>query len=195
MENNVNKRNVYICEGMIEKHISIPEYFKKFINPHTDLETNPSTLCPLHTENTPSWRYSAKLNRWRCFGKCDTSGGVIKLHQLYWNKIKGTHMTYFQAVDSFRNLIPALKNMPPVFETNLNYEKKVEDISFELKPVRMKVDFEFLKTDTFIMLERNKENQPKFTKGITDLFQLLSYDIPNNEKVEELIKIREELSN
>ena len=68
---------------MISKRLpTIPEYYKKYINPNVDLEETRSICCPFHKEDTPSFSYSAELKRWRCFGSCKVGGDVIKLHQV-----------------------------------------------------------------------------------------------------------------
>ena len=134
----VNKRNAILCENIISENVTIPQYFKRYINGEVDLDemSNPVVCCPLHDEDTPSWRYSPKMNIWRCFGQCDTSGGVIKLHQLYTQKMTGKRITYYQALDSFRNLFPQLQNMPPIFENNDLVEEdwRSEITEFKLKP-------------------------------------------------------------
>lgn len=61
--------------------ISIPEYFKKFINPNLDLYVTPKICCPFHEEDTPSFSFSVEKGIWRCFGACHTGGDVIALHQ------------------------------------------------------------------------------------------------------------------
>lgn len=61
--------------------ISIPEYFKKFIDPSIDLYATPKICCPFHDEDTPSFSFSVEKGIWRCFGACHTGGDVIALHQ------------------------------------------------------------------------------------------------------------------
>lgn len=60
---------------------SIPEYFSKFVNPSIDLNLTPKICCPFHSEDTPSFSYSANKQVWRCFGACKFGGDVIALHQ------------------------------------------------------------------------------------------------------------------
>ena len=61
--------------------ISIPDYFRRFIDSTVDLSTDNKVCCPFHKEDTPSFSYSPERNTWRCFGACHIGGDVIALHQ------------------------------------------------------------------------------------------------------------------
>lgn len=66
-----------------DKLITIPQYYKQFVDPKVDLDVTPYQQCPFHNEKTgKSFSYSKQLNMWRCFGQCHCGGGVIELHQL-----------------------------------------------------------------------------------------------------------------
>lgn len=60
---------------------SIPEYYKDYIDKNVDLNSNPKQCCPFHSEDTPSFSYSAEKGVWHCFGSCHTGGDVVALHQ------------------------------------------------------------------------------------------------------------------
>ena len=62
--------------------ISIPEYYKRFINHNVDLSLETKQCCPFHKEDTPSFSYSPERGTWRCFGACHTGGDVIELHRM-----------------------------------------------------------------------------------------------------------------
>lgn len=64
--------------------ISIPEYYKRFIDPKVDLDATPKICCPFHKEDTPSFSYSAAKGVWRCFGACHTGGDVIAMHMKHY---------------------------------------------------------------------------------------------------------------
>ena len=67
---------------MADKNIiSIPEYFRRFIDPTVDLSIDNKVCCPFHKEDTPSFSYSPERNTWRCFGACHVGGDVIELHR------------------------------------------------------------------------------------------------------------------
>ena len=61
--------------------MTIPEYFRKYINPDIDLDKTPKICCPFHEEDTPSFSYSAERGVWRCFGACHCGGDVYDLHR------------------------------------------------------------------------------------------------------------------
>lgn len=66
---------------MNNNFISIPEYYKRFINGSVDLSLEPKQCCPFHKEDTPSFSYSPERGTWRCFGACHIGGDVIDLHK------------------------------------------------------------------------------------------------------------------
>lgn len=68
-------------ESQIKKKLSIPAYFKQYINHEVDLVSTPKVCCPFHEEDTPSFSYSADKGTWRCFGSCKVGGDVIAMHQ------------------------------------------------------------------------------------------------------------------
>ena len=63
------------------KLMSIPEYYKRFINSTVDLSIDTKQCCPFHKEDTPSFSYSPERGTWRCFGACHIGGDVIDLHK------------------------------------------------------------------------------------------------------------------
>lgn len=68
---------------MESKLPSIPDYFKRYVDPKVDLNETPSIPCPFHNEvNGKSFSYSRQLNIWRCFGACHCGGDVVDLHRL-----------------------------------------------------------------------------------------------------------------
>ena len=60
--------------------MTVPEYYRKFIDPKVNLEETPKVCCPFHEENTPSFSYDERSGRWRCFGRCKTGGDTIDMH-------------------------------------------------------------------------------------------------------------------
>lgn len=62
--------------------ISIPEYFKRYIDSRVDLSVENKICCPFHKEDTPSFSYSPERGTWRCFGSCKCGGDVIELHRV-----------------------------------------------------------------------------------------------------------------
>ena len=65
--------------------LTVPEYYKRFINRNVDLTLEPKQCCPFHKEDTPSFSYSPERGTWRCFGACHAGGDVIELHKLNYH--------------------------------------------------------------------------------------------------------------
>lgn len=71
-------------ERLIKDKITIPVYYKKYINHAIDLTSSPKQCCFNHHENTPSFSYSVEKDIWSCFGKCKIFGAdVITMCQLH----------------------------------------------------------------------------------------------------------------
>lgn len=68
-------------ETHLKAVITVPQYFKRFVDPKIDLEVTPKICCPFHGEDTPSFSYSTDRKVWSCFGACKTGGDVIAMHK------------------------------------------------------------------------------------------------------------------
>lgn len=69
--------------SLLDKLPTIPQYYKQYVDPNVDLETQSSQPCPFHNERSgKSFSFSKQLNIWRCFGQCHCGGDVIDLHRL-----------------------------------------------------------------------------------------------------------------
>lgn len=134
----------------IISRITIPEYFKLYINSNLDLTDytvddlgrryRPGLICcPFHKEDTPSFSYDAKRGMWRCFGRCHTGGDVIRLHQVNRHlasyteamnsladilHIKRTEVDFHEPVYTFNPLIAKLNSLRTQAES---YAKSIDD--------------------------------------------------------------------
>lgn len=90
----------------IKGKVTIPRYFEDVIVPEmkdyyatyrVDFEYKPVVLCPLHSENTPSFRYYEETNTFYCFG-CRVGGDVIRLHRKFVESRYGETITFWEAV-------------------------------------------------------------------------------------------------
>lgn len=88
----------------VKKRISIPKYFATVIKPElggyygdddysSDLEEVAVVKCPLHSEETPSFRYYPDTESFYCFG-CRRGGDVISLHRYFIESINGQRPPY-----------------------------------------------------------------------------------------------------
>ena len=108
----INKLNKNSKEFLIITKVSIEDYFNKVIvpdmpwyfdNTKVDFEFKPTTKCPLHSEDTASfrnyWNGSGKetYSSFYCFG-CGKGGTVINLHRYYVEASNSRSITHEQAV-------------------------------------------------------------------------------------------------
>lgn len=118
----------------IKQAISIPAYFKRFIDPKINLEEPTIAAngqmyraglicCPFHKEDTPSFSYDSRRKIWRCFGKCKVGGDVIRLHQV--NKHIATRD---DAIDSLLQLLHLGARHIDFHEPTVYYDRKDADL-------------------------------------------------------------------
>lgn len=87
-------------QEVVRKKLSIPEYYRLYIDSNVNLRDEPKQCCPFHQEDTPSFSYSPERGVWRCFGACKTGGDVIEMHRK-WKNLE----TKEEALDSLCSLI------------------------------------------------------------------------------------------
>lgn len=102
---------------LVKKEVSIQSYFNKVIVPYmsyyydgenVDFELKPVCKCPLHSEDTGSFRYYDYSNTFYCFG-CGEGGDVIKLHISFMKINMSTNVDFANAVDFLYNTFIAGK--------------------------------------------------------------------------------------
>lgn len=86
--------------------VSVPMYFYNIIVPQlgdyyavypVDFDSKPVVCCPLHDEDTPSFRYYPDTESFYCFG-CQRGGNVINLHKYFAERMNGTPITKESAI-------------------------------------------------------------------------------------------------
>ena len=100
--------------------VSIPNYMYTIVVPNmggyydgdypVDFDVDLRAKCPLHDENTPSFRYYPDTNSYYCWG-CASGGNVINLHMNFMEKLNGKGITREEAVDFLYNYFVVGKNM------------------------------------------------------------------------------------
>lgn len=89
------------------KKILIPKYFYEIIVPQmgayysdygVDFDVKPVAKCPLHGEDTPSFRWYEETNTFFCFG-CRKGGDVINLHREFAESVNGTKPSFKEAME------------------------------------------------------------------------------------------------
>ena len=86
--------------------VSIASYFYDIIVPQlgsyysdypVDFDARPVACCPLHDEDTPSFRFYEATNSFYCFG-CRAGGDIINLHRLFTERQTGVKPTYSESI-------------------------------------------------------------------------------------------------
>lgn len=95
----------------VKNSVKIPDYFDKVIVPAMssyygdntpDFELRPVCCCPLHNEDTPSFRYYDYSNSFYCFG-CGIGGDVVQLHREFMRVNYNQHISFGVAVRQLYN--------------------------------------------------------------------------------------------
>jgi hypothetical protein len=88
---------IKVMAAAVKAHVTIPMYFYNIIVPQLDgyfdlypvnFDNDPRACCPLHDEDTPSFRYYEDTQSFYCFG-CAKGGNVINLHMYFAEKMNG----------------------------------------------------------------------------------------------------------
>lgn len=91
---------------LVKKNVTVQKYFDKMIIPamsfyydgeYIDFDAKPTCKCPLHSEDTPSFRCYTYSNSFYCFG-CGEGGDIITLHIKFMDINMATKVTFEQAV-------------------------------------------------------------------------------------------------
>lgn len=105
-QNTVNIMQVKQMQKEVLSKVSVPMYFYNIIVPQlgdyyavypVDFESKPVVCCPLHDEDTPSFRYYPDTESFYCFG-CQRGGNVINLHKYFAERMNGTPITKESAI-------------------------------------------------------------------------------------------------
>ena len=140
---------------------TIPEYYKEMINRSVDLLENPKQCCPFHTEDTPSFSYSAERGKWRCFGGCKCGGDVIDLHR------KNYRLATRQDAERSLNALCGIVKRVEIYKENVNLyvsENKVEQEEIYQKAILLANC-----PDKWVELDYFMSKTPIDLMGLTDL--------------------------
>lgn len=95
----------------IKNKVSIPDYVKDvvmqempwYFNDYTvDFDLKLYIKCPIHGEDTPSFRYYPESNTFYCFG-CGAGGDVINLHKAFYKSLSDRDVGTEEAVTFLKN--------------------------------------------------------------------------------------------
>ncbi len=90
----------------VRKKVLIIDYFNRYLDADRcdRLYNTRGCLCPLHSENAPSFRWYPNTNSWYCFGQCSKGGDVIAFHKAYVNMMISNNIEF-----PFKKQVPRIK--------------------------------------------------------------------------------------
>ncbi len=188
----LNKYELKKLKAEVLAKVSVPMYFKEVIVPQlpgyfdvypVNFDVDPRACCPLHDEDTPSFRYYEDTHSFYCFG-CQKGGTVINLHRYFAERLNNRHVDDDEAVSYLYNYFIRGKNVgyiddvKPVVEDPAEIKKKKTD---EMKFSAYKSTFE--KTISF---DKNISDEDKLqlwhTADVVDALMSIGIITPNNAK-------------
>lgn len=127
------------------KRIPIPRYFDKVVIPalgnyyddySVDFEVTPVCKCPLHDENTPSFRYYPDTNSYFCWG-CNSGGDIIKLHREFMKRLHNINISFEEA----KNYLDKISQGGELLDTNvkITHVYDVESTTIEILQMNMEI--------------------------------------------------------
>lgn len=168
----------------VKNKVSIPDYFEKVILPQmgsyydlypVDFDNKPVVCCPLHDEDTPSFRFYSDTSSFYCFG-CQKGGNIVNLHRYFTESITGTIPNYEESVDFLFNLFISgkpIENAP--LQVSVTQDKKSSDKEL--------LDFSIYRVDTekSIMIDKTipEDIKLKACKTMDSLDVLIDKDMVN----------------
>lgn len=179
-------------ELLVERSVSIQMYFDEVILPSgyyssdyaVDFDYKPTACCPLHDEDTPSFRYYPDTRSFYCFG-CGLGGTVVNLHIDFCKKISDEKVTKEQAIDFLYNyFIGGNKVLPIVAEAKFEVQKKNSDVDL------MRFNKYIEDTESALMVDKSTsiEHKTDIWDSIDEATLLVRNDIMHVSDAKSLIE-------
>lgn len=125
----------------IKSKVTIADYVKDVIIPEmpwyysdytVDFNLKLYIKCPIHGEDTPSFRYYPESNTFYCFG-CGAGGDVINLHKAFYKSLSDRDISTEDALSFFRNkFVEKLKSKTSIIDNKILPKGKVLSNSKDL---------------------------------------------------------------
>lgn len=125
----------------IKSKVTIADYVKDVIIPEmpwyysdytVDFNLKLYIKCPIHGEDTPSFRYYPESNTFYCFG-CGAGGDVINLHKAFYKSLSDRDISTEDALSFFKNkFVEKLKSKTSIIDNKILPKGKVLSNSKDL---------------------------------------------------------------
>ena len=120
-------------EDFIKENLSIPKYFELIVfremdgyydGTNTDFDIRPVVRCPLHNEDTGSFRFHSDTDSFYCWG-CGRGGDVINLHRHYMLLNNNISLSYDKLINDLYEMARTLS----VDDRAIGRYKKLGDVN------------------------------------------------------------------
>ena len=143
--NNTMYRPMKEVRAQVLANVTIPMYFYNIILPQlgsyfdlypVNFDNDPRACCPLHDEDTPSFRYYEDTSSFYCFG-CQKGGNIINLHMYFAEKMNGTMPSKEEAISFLYNyFIKGKENETTFIHANQQKVDKEQKLNTDVEIVK-----------------------------------------------------------
>lgn len=177
----------------VKNKVLIPDYINKIVKQEMpwyftdyaiDFDSRPYIKCPLHGEDTPSFRYYEDTNTFFCFG-CGVGGDVIKLHREFVDRMNNEQVSFEDAIDFLYDAFIDKIKAPEIKKKQVKIQPKYQLTKVEQKNselVRFKRLYEKLDKQLQVEEELSLDKKKELYKIIDDIIRLVKDDLVTAEE-------------
>lgn len=164
--------------------IIVPQLPGYFDNYPVQFNYKPVVCCPLHDEDTPSFRFYEETNSFYCFG-CQIGGDIIELHRNFVGRMSGTKPDRDDTVQFLYNYFIKGKELVALANTDQVNKEKLNSDSDIVKLNLYRIDLEqSISFDNSISLDDKK----KIWEVLDNIDILISQNLIKAEEAKKFIK-------